>query len=82
MLSVSVVVQVNGLHGDVRVKSVLVEHDSATGVMSNVRMVSEALVLKVLNRFLKSNHVPFLRNVFINGTFSASSWSRIPAQYA
>ena len=39
-------------------------------------------MLKVLNRFLKSNHVPFHRNVFFNGTFSASSRSRIPAQYA
>ena len=59
MLSVSVVVKVNGLHGDVRVKGVLVEHDSATGVMSNVKVVREALVLKVLNRFLKSNQLPF-----------------------
>ena len=34
MLPVSVGVKVNGLHGDVRVKGVPVEQDSATGVMS------------------------------------------------
>ena len=37
---------------------------------------------KILNCLLKSNHVSFLRNVFFNGSFSASSMSRIPAQDA
>ena len=58
MLPVSVVVKVNGLHGDVRVKGVLVEHDSAYGERSIVKVVREGHVLKVLNRFLKSNPVP------------------------
>ena len=64
------------------VKSVLVEHDSATREMSNVEVVCEGRVLKIRNRFLKSDHVPFSRNIFFNGTFSASSRPRIPAQYA
>ena len=59
MLPVPVVTKVKGLHGDVRVKGVLVEHDSATGVMSDVEVAREGLVLKVLNRFLNGNHVPF-----------------------
>ena len=63
-------------------KGVFVEHDSATSEMRNVEVVCEGRVLKVLNRFLKSNHVPLTRNVFVNGTVSASSRSRIPAQYA
>ena len=82
MLPVSVVVEVNGLERDVRVKGVFAKQDSATNVVSNVEVIREALVLKILNRFLKSNHVPFPRNVFFNGTFSASSRSRIPAQDA
>ena len=82
MYPVSVVMKVNGLHCDVRVKSVLVEHDNATSEMSNVEMVCERRVLKVLHRFLKSDHVPFFRDVFINDIFSASSRPRIPAQGA
>ena len=39
-------------------------------------------MLQIFNRFLKSNHVPFPRNVFFNGSFSAPSRSRIPAQDA
>ena len=74
--------KVNGLHIDVRVKSVLVEHDSATSEMSNVEVVRDGRALQVLNRFLKSDHVPFTRNVFFNGTLSASSRAQIPAQYA
>ena len=57
-------------------------HDSATSEMCNVEVVCEGRVLKALNRFLKSNHVPLTSNVFFNGTFSASSRPRIPAQYA
>ena len=71
--------KVHGLHGDVRVKGVFVEH---VGVMSNVKVVREGHVLKVFNLFLKSNHVPFPRIVFFNTTFSAPSRPRIPAQYA
>ena len=48
--------------------------------MGKVELICDALVLEILHRFLKSNHVPFLRNVFFNGTFCASSRSRIPAQ--
>ena len=81
MLPVSVVVKVNGLHGDVRVKGVFVEQECTTSIVSDTEMICEALVLKVLSRFLKSNHVPFARNVFFDGTFSASSRSRIPAQH-
>ena len=62
MYTVSVVMKVNGLHGDVRVKGVLVEHDSATSDMSSVEVVCEGRVLNVLSRFLKSNHVPLTRN--------------------
>ena len=82
MYTVSVVMEAGGLHGDVRVKGVLVEDDSATGVMRNVKVVRERHVLKVLIRFLICNHVPFSCSVFFNGTFSASSRSRMPAQYA
>ena len=72
MLPVSVVVEVNGLHGDVRVKCVFVEQDCTTNKMSDVEVICEALVLEVLNPFLKffTSHVPFPCNVFFNGTFS------------
>ena len=53
MYTVSVVMEANGLRCDVRVKSVLVEHHSSTSEMSNVEVVREGRVLKVLNRFLK-----------------------------
>ena len=49
MLPVSVVLNLNGLHGDVRVKGVLVEHNSTTSIMGNVEVIREALVLKILN---------------------------------
>ena len=39
MNPVSVVVNVDGLHCDVRVKGVLVEHDCATSEMSNVEVI-------------------------------------------
>ena len=39
-------------------------------------------MLQVFSRLLKSDHVPFARNVLFNGTFSASSRPRIPAQCA
>ena len=55
------------------------EQDSKTSVMGDVKVIREALVLEVLDRFLESNHVPFPRNVFFIGTFSASSRSRSPA---
>ena len=70
MVPVSVVVEVNGLHGDVRVKCVFVEQDCTTSIVSDVEVICEALVLEVLNRFLKTSHVPFPCNVFFNGTFS------------
>ena len=73
MLPVPSVVEVDGLDRDVRVKGVLVEQDSTTNVMGNEEMSQEALLLEVLDRFLKSNHVPFPRNVFSNDTVSASS---------
>ena len=50
--------------------------------MSNVEVIREALVLKIFNRFLKSNDVPVQRTVFFDGSFSASSKSRVPAQDA
>ena len=62
MLLVSVVVEVNGLDRDVRVKDVFDKQDSATNVVSNVEVIRVALVLKILKRFLKRNHVPLLRN--------------------
>ena len=74
--------KVIGLHGDVRVKGVLVEHDSATSEIRNVEVVCEGRVLKVLNHFLKSDHVSFTRSVFFNSTFSASMRPRTPAQYS
>ena len=59
-----------------------VKQDSTTGVMSNVEVIREAHVLKILNRLSKSSQVPFLRNVFFNGSFCASSRPSIPAQDA
>ena len=63
-------------------KRVLVEQDSTTGVMGNVKVVREALVLEVLDRFLKGNNVPFACNVLFFGTCFTLSRSRIPAQDA
>ena len=82
MLPVSGVVKVRGLNSDVRVKRVLVEQDNTTSEMGNAKVIREALVLEVLDRLLERNHVPFLRNALCNGTFSATSRSRIPAQDA
>ena len=45
-------------------------------------MVREALVLKVLDRFLQCNNVPFTCNVLLNGPWLPSSGSTIPAQNA
>ena len=77
MLPVSVVVEVNGLDSDVRVIGVFVKQDSTTSIMGDVEVIREALVLKILNRFLKSNQVPF-RPQCSSMAFSASSRSRIP----
>ena len=82
MLPISIVVEVDGLDSDVRVKGVFVTQDSTTSIMGDVEVIREALVLEVLDRFLDGNNVSFPRNVFFNGTFCASSRSRIPAQDA
>ena len=52
---------------DVRVKSVLVDQDSTTSEMCSVNVVREALVLKVLHRFLERNNVSFACNLLFNG---------------
>ena len=82
MLPISSVVEVNGLDFDLRVKVVLVEQDSIASVVGNAKVIRETLVLEVLNRFVEGNDVPFACNVLFNGTFSASSRSRVPAQDA
>ena len=82
MLPFFSVVEVNEHEIDVRVKSVLVKQDSTASVVGNVKVIRETHVLEVLDRTLERNHVPVLRNVFFNGTVSASSRSRIPAQGA
>ena len=63
-------------------KSVFVKEDGVTGEVGNVEMVHEVLVLKVLDRFLTCNHVPFTCDVLLNGLWLPSSGSRIPAQTA
>ena len=50
MLPISVVVEVNGLDSDVRLKGDFVKQDSATCIMCNVEVIRGALVLKVLAR--------------------------------
>ena len=78
MYTVSVVMKVNGLHSDVRLKSVLVEHDSATSDMSNVEVVCEALVLKIVNRFLKSIRVArFLAHVLFLDPGTSTIWPSV-----
>ena len=47
--------KVYGLHCDVRVKGVLVEHDSATSEMSNVKVAREALVQKGTQSLLEQH---------------------------
>ena len=47
-----------------------------------VKVIREALVLEVLDRTLDRKHVPVHHSVFFNGTDSASSRSRMPAQDA
>ena len=49
---------------------------------SNIRVVREALVLKVLDRFLQRNNVPLACTVLSNGSCLPSSGSRIPTQDA
>ena len=58
MLPIPSVVEVNGLDSGVRVKGLFVKQDGTTNVVSSEEVIREALVLKILNRFLKSNHVP------------------------
>ena len=53
MLPISITVDVDGINLDVRVKSV--EQDSTSSKVGNIEMVREALVLKVLSRFLQRN---------------------------
>ena len=69
LLPISSVVEVNGVDLDVRLTSVLVEQDSTTSEMGNVKVIREALVLEVFDRLLQSNDVPFLSDVFLDGTF-------------
>ena len=68
LLPISSVVDADGTNVDVRVKSVLLQQDSTNSIMDNMKVVREALVIKLLDRFLECNHVPFSRNVFFNGT--------------
>ena len=82
MFPIPGVVKVNGLDFDARVKGVVIEQDSTASVVVNARVMREALVLEVIDCLLERNHVPFPRTVLFNGTFSASSRSRIPAQDA
>ena len=62
------------------VKSVLVEQDSTASMMRHMKMPRQVFVLEVLDCLLQSDGVPFPRDVFLDGTFFASSRSRIPAQ--
>ena len=52
MLPISGVVNVDGVELDVRVKSVFVRENGATGEVGNEEVIQEALVWKVLVRFL------------------------------
>ena len=82
MLPIPGIVEVNGADLNVRMKGVIVEKNSASGVMSHMKMTRQAFVLKVLNCLLQSNDVPFLRDVLFDGAFFASSSSRVPVQNA
>ena len=62
-------VDVDGINLDVRVKSVFVEQDSTTGEMGNIKMVREALVMKVFDCFLQRNDAPFACKVLSNRTW-------------
>ena len=79
---ISGIVEVNGGHFDVRVKSVLVEQYGTSSKVGHVKMIRQKVVFEVLNCFLQGDDMPFSRNVFLNGAFFPSSWSRIPAQNA
>ena len=50
--------------------------------MRHVEMTRQVFVLEALDCLLQSDDVPFPRDVFFDGTFSASPRSRIPAQNA
>ena len=82
MLHILGIVEVNGADLYVRMEGVLVEKNSASGVMGHVKKSLQVIVLKVLNCLLQSNDVPFLRDVLFDGAFFASSSSRVPAQNA
>ena len=82
MLPIPGVVEVNGADLNVRMEGVLVEKNSASGVMSHMKMTRQIIVLEVLNCLLQGNDVPFPRDVFFDGAFFASSRSRVPVQNA
>ena len=57
-------------------------NNTATSIVSHIKMTRQVIVLEVLDCTLQSNDVPFHRDVLINGTFFPSSRSQIPSQNA
>ena len=78
MLPIPGIVKVNGADLDVRAEGVLVEQNCASSAMRHMAMIPQ-VVLEVLDCLLQSDDVPCLRDVFFDGTFFASSRSRIPS---
>ena len=70
MLSIPCVMEVNGAHLHVRMEGVLVEQNSASGIVRHMKMTRRILVLEVLNCFLQSNEVPFPRDMFFRWRLS------------
>ena len=81
MLHIPGIVEVNGADLNVRMEGVLVEKNSASGVMGHVKKTRQVIVL-VLDCLLQGDDVPFPRDVVFDGAFFASSRSRVPVQNA
>ena len=78
LLPISSIVEVYRFNLDVRMQSVLIEQDSTASIMCGSEVVRQELVLEALNCLLQCDDVPFLRDVFFDGTFFAASGSWIP----
>ena len=77
LLPISGIVKVYRGNLDVRVKSVLVEHEGTPSIMGHIETIRQELAIKVLYCLLWRDDVPFPRSVLLDGSFSASG-SRVP----
>ena len=70
--------KVNGFDIDVGVEGILIEENRAACVVGHVEAIREKLVINVVGCLLQGNDMPPSCNLFLEGIFFSSSWSRVP----